>query len=777
MKKHLFAAAALILFLARPGCAVDALSLVTETLGGSTETTEAASKDTTPQPYTPSSSDIEANSKRLAEVNDLLDQWSKVSAEEAAPRYGVKADAITQRVEILTSLKNAYPRIESAINQKKQDDAELEKTKSNTASPELDLDEKPPYTLEYYEDFNEGIDELRKQSDSAQDALTLSSEYAGNSQIQLDSAEAAWRLARDTLQKQNSQVNQWNLQNAALTVEMYRAQLILDTFSKEHAAATAELYKEQIRQRSSLHEYVWNNLSLSEKDFTAQVNALNEQVKDLEKQQNTLSRQLRQAENALAAAEQKNSAAKEADAKASAAAELSYRTADRDRYRLAQEHLQETLVLMATRKRMWTTIYDLRNNALNRHDVPDTVKKISTDTAALEAKIRTAQKSLLSLQARLSEVDKQISDENTSKTLLSTLKKHRSTMQSAIQDSLDYITTLGSIVTLENQVSQMLQQAYKTVGIAQKTFDTWKKKTAAALNTELWQSGGYAVRLKEFLIALAIILFGTWGARRLVRMFSWVAAKYFKFDETGRRTFDRFVFYLAVIIIFLTALHIVGIPLTAFAFLGGAVAIAIGFGAQNIFKNIMGGILLTVNRPFRIGDIIEVAGVCGTVTDLGVRSTLIRTFDEKEVVVPNSQLMDNQLINWSFSDSLLRVAVNFGVEYGTPAKKVRDVVLDIVDKNPKILKKPEPWVYFADFGDSDLDFTLYFWINQKIASSLRVSSEIREAIQTRFDEENIQMAYPHMDVNLLNTAPAQNDTFKGPEEPAGNDDAPQAREL
>lgn len=768
MKKYLFAAAALLLVLTRQSCAVDAVSLVTESLTGSVENAAAASKDTTPQPFAPSASDAKANSKRLDEINGLLNQWSAVSTEEAAARFGVTADAVTQRIEVLTSLKNIYPRIESAITQKQQDDAELKKQNSNTASPELDLKEKPPYTLEYYEDFNESIDELRKQSDAAQDALTLSTEYVTNSQLQVDSAEAAWRLARDNLQKQHSQTNQWNLQSAALAVEVDRAQLILDTFSKEHAAATAELYKLQIRQRSSLHEYIWNNLSLSEKDFTAQISNLNDQVKALEEQQTTLTRQMRQAENALAAAEQKNSAAKEGDAKSAAAAEVSYRTAERDRCRLAIEHLQETLVLMATRKRMWMIIYDLRNNALDKHDVPDTVKKISSDTDALNVKIGTAQKSLLSLQARLSDVDKQISDENNSKALLSTLKKHRSAVQSAIQNSLDYITTLGSIVTLENQVSQMLQQAYKTVGLAKKTFDTWKKKAAAALNTELWQSGGYAVRLKEFLIALAIILFGTWGARRLVHMFSWAVAKYFKFDETSRRTFDRFVFCIASIVIFLTALHIVGIPLTAFAFLGGAVAIAIGFGAQNMFKNIMGGILLTVNRPFRIGDIIEVAGVCGTVTDLGVRSTLIRTFDEKEVVVPNSQLMDNQLINWSLSDSLLRVTVSFGVEYGTPAKKVREVVLKIVDENPKILKKPEPWVYFADFGDSDLDFTLYFWINQKIASSLRVSSEIREAIQSRFDEENIQMAYPHMDVNLLNSEPAQAAPFKGPEEPTQN---------
>lgn len=765
MKKHLLGAA-LILGLAGPVFAIDPVSLVTEGLKAGLEKTLPAADDKTAQPFAPSSSDIEINSKRSEEIDAQLALWNGLPPEESAARFGVTADAVTLRIDVLNSLKNAYARIESAAARKKQDDAELEKQKSAAASPELELNEKPPFKLKYYEKFSEGLDALRKEIDAAQDDLNLSALYASKSQTQLNADEAAWRLARDNLQKQESKENLWRLQSAALTVEADRARLILDHFSKERAEVSLELHRQQLAQRSKLYEYIWNNLSLSEEAFNAQTATLSEKIKALEAQQPSLSRQMRQADDVLVLAEEKYRTAEAGAAKDTAQADLNFRKADRDRCRLALEHLQETLVLMSTRRRLWGIIQDIHTGNLDKSNVPETLKKLSADVAVLEAKIASEQKSLLSFQTRLAEVERQLGDENADKTLTATRQKHRAALRSAIGNSLDFITTLSSVETLERQVALMLEQTYQTVGIAQKTAESWKKKVTDTLNTELWESSGYAVRLKEFLIALAIILFGTWGARRLVRMLSWAVAAYFRFDETSRRTFERFIYYTAAITIFLTALRIVGIPLTAFAFLGGAVAIAIGFGAQNIFKNIIGGILLTVSHPFRIGDVIEVGTLCGTVSDLGVRSTLIRTFDEKEVVVPNSQLLDNQLINWSLSDALLRVTINFGTAYGTPFKKVRETVLKLVDDNPRILKKPEPWVYFANFGDSELEFTLYFWINQKIASSLRVSSELREAIQEKFRQEGIAMAYPRMDVTLLkDEVPPQP---RGPEEPTQN---------
>lgn len=762
MKKIFSFAAALLLACSfvRPAEAVDALSVIA---GGAAEPAadtaasadQTAARDEIPQPYVPSAADAEACSKRLAEIERILAELESLKADEAAARFGVTAEDVTRRVENLTLLKNAYPRLINAIGRKKQDDADLARQKGDTSSPELTLNDKPPYKLSYYDSYIGNLDDIRKQIDDAKEGLARFDSYAAASQKLVEEREAAWRLARDNYQKEQNQKTSWQLQGAAYLLEIARAQLILDGFEKERAATALAKYELQYQRRGYLQKYIRENLDLSAESFAAQIAALNAEIKKLEDSRPALNRQIKQAEAAAETAEMKYAAVADDKDKGAAQLEMSYRTAERDRYRLQLEQLQETLVLYAERKRLWTLRYDLARGAVDETTIPAVVKNMNAEIRTLENNLLDVQKDLLSLQSRQSAISKMLDSETTEAKYLPGLKKYSSAVQASIDSCLSYTAAVISLSAQERAFAGELQETYKTVSTFDKIHAFWKTHAATLLNTELWQSGGYAVRLKEFLIALAIIVFGTWGARKLVHMFSWVVGKYFKFDETSRRTFDRFVFYLAGIAIFLTALHIVGIPLTAFAFLGGAVAIAIGFGAQNMFKNLMGGILLTLNRPFRLGDVIEVAGVSGTVTDLGVRSTLIRTFDEKEVVVPNSQLLDNQLINWSLSDALLRVSVDFGVEYGTPAKKVKDVVLRIADANPKILKNPAPWVYFADFGDSELNFSLYFWVNQKIASGMKVSGELREAIQEVFAQEGLRMAYPHMDVSISNAGEKQ----------------------
>ena len=236
-------------------------------------------------------------------------------------------------------------------------------------------------------------------------------------------------------------------------------------------------------------------------------------------------------------------------------------------------------------------------------------------------------------------------------------------------------------------------------------------------------------------------------------MILWLASKRAPLDETSRCSLSSLLFYVAVICIFLGALRIVGIPLTAFAFLGGAVAIGIGFGTQNLFKNLISGILLMLKRPFRIGNVIEAGDVSGVVSKIGVEVTVVRTFDGKDVLIPNSSLLENRVVNWELSDALIRCSIDVGVRYGTPADLVEETLLAIVGADPRILATPEPWVCFSDFGKSELCFTLLFWINQRSASKMRVCSDVRKLIQKKFAEAGIEIAYPHLDVTLLRGEP------------------------
>lgn len=704
------------------------------------------SSEITP-PFAPSDSDMEADAARLKKVSQSLDEWNLLKPEDAAARFGVTAADITARVEILTTLKNLYPRISDATSRNKQEEATLAKQTDDAAAPETGLTQKPPYSLAFYDAFIGTLDDVRQQAEDSADAAQTTS-VIDASKKDAEDKQAAWRLARDTQLKDPSPVNSWACTQTALQAEAAAAQLILDRFDVKMAQLNATSSTLKLRSLTTQMEYIRKNLDLSEKGFAAQIKTLDDSINALSASRPQLLRSLQRASSSADRAQRKIDTAADEKGKDQAALELSMAMISRESSRIMLELMQKSVSLLTERKRTWTLRYDLFHKNIDLSTLPKRIEKMQAGDATLESELSSLQKDLLSLQTKLSMIDKALS--SAAQANVNLYKKTRGVVQQAIDADLNYIAMVVNTKAQNQYFVQELTEEYHTAPLLDKARAVWRNYIKDFLNLELWESGGYAVRLQEFLIALMLISFGSWVAKRLVHMLTLIISARFHLDETGRRTFDRFVFYLAFIGIFLAALKIVNIPLTAFAFLGGAVAIAIGFGAQNIFQNLMSGIILTLNRPFRLGDIIEVGNILGVVSDLGLRTTLVRTFDEKEIIVPNSQLLDNQLTNWSLSNGTLRTSVTVGVAYGTPAAKVKDCLIRTALSHPKVLKYPMPWVYFADFADSSLVFTLFFWVNVREGDEidLEVRGQLRESIQKRFDEAGIEMPFPQMDVHF-----------------------------
>ncbi|MGR5347989.1 mechanosensitive ion channel family protein [Vibrio mediterranei] len=212
---------------------------------------------------------------------------------------------------------------------------------------------------------------------------------------------------------------------------------------------------------------------------------------------------------------------------------------------------------------------------------------------------------------------------------------------------------------------------------------------------------------------------------------------------------ERVLFVLALAIIFLTTLSMLNIPITAFAFLSGAIAIGFGFGAQNIINNFISGWILIGEKPIRIGDFLEIEGAKGTVEQINTRSTRIRRVDGVHMLIPNSKLLENTVINWTLRDKLVRGSVMVGVAYGSNVRLVESLMREITANNPKVLETPELAVFFQDFGDNALIFETFFWINSQIEGGVRaVTSEIRFAIDEQFKQHGITIAYPQRDIHL-----------------------------
>jgi small-conductance mechanosensitive channel len=257
-----------------------------------------------------------------------------------------------------------------------------------------------------------------------------------------------------------------------------------------------------------------------------------------------------------------------------------------------------------------------------------------------------------------------------------------------------------------------------------------------------------SIHVSQIVLVLALLVLGTLVSRRIEK----VIAKRLERTELqpdAAQLLQRLLFYSLIGILAVTALGLLHIPLTAFAFISGAVAIGVGFGAQNIINNFISGWILMSERPVRIDDFVEIEGTSGTVETIGNRSTRIRRTDGVHMLVPNSRILENTVVNWTLIDNHVRTMVRVGVSYGSPVKDVARLIRQAVDEQTTVNRDPEPVVIFDDFGDNALMFDAYFWCDVEGERALReIRSDIRFRITELFDENGIVIAFPQRDVHL-----------------------------
>ncbi|MCI2283630.1 mechanosensitive ion channel [Colwellia sp. MSW7] len=222
-----------------------------------------------------------------------------------------------------------------------------------------------------------------------------------------------------------------------------------------------------------------------------------------------------------------------------------------------------------------------------------------------------------------------------------------------------------------------------------------------------------------------------------------------KTDPNIIHLLQRIFYIIAITILIITTLDLINVPITAFAFLSGAIAIGFGFGAQNIINNFISGRILMWERPIRIGDFLEVENAKGTVEEINTRSTRIRRVDGVHLLIPNSKLLENTVVNWTLVDQLVRGSVIVGVAYGSPIKKVAALIMQATVDQKETLADPKPQVSFEDFGDNALIFHVSFWIKSTVEGGLRITrSNIRFRLAELFEEHDIVVAFPQRDIHL-----------------------------
>jgi small-conductance mechanosensitive channel len=266
---------------------------------------------------------------------------------------------------------------------------------------------------------------------------------------------------------------------------------------------------------------------------------------------------------------------------------------------------------------------------------------------------------------------------------------------------------------------------------------------------EVVRIGDQPVQVSQCVVALLIVVVGLWLARRASRLLVRRLLALPGIKPNALVAVEKLVFYVLALVVVAVALQTVNIPISAFAVLGGAVAIGLGFGAQNLFNNFISGLILIIERPIRVGDLIEVESHRGHVQDVGARCTRIRRGDGVDLLVPNSRLLESTVINWTLSDRRIQTSIRVGFAYGSPARRAAEVLEQSVRSHAGVLRDEEVTVLFEQFGDNALLFVVQFWTEMESEDEKqRIESDIRFEIEERCREAGLTMAFPQRDVHL-----------------------------
>lgn len=237
----------------------------------------------------------------------------------------------------------------------------------------------------------------------------------------------------------------------------------------------------------------------------------------------------------------------------------------------------------------------------------------------------------------------------------------------------------------------------------------------------------------------------------LASFLSAIANKYIKkipkMKTSNRTLLTKIAQILIYTAFFFLSLDVLGVDLTIFAIFGGAIGIGIGFGIQKIASNFISGMILLFEKSVRVGDLIELDdGTFGIVKQTGGRFTLLRTFEGKDVMIPNEDFITARVTNWTLEDQLGRVDVKVGVAYGTDLEKAQKCILEAAENHPRCVPDPAPSCYLVEFGDSSIDFHLMFWVDNITTGRWAPKSEVMMQIWKNFKKAGITIPFPQRDV-------------------------------
>ncbi|MBN2328229.1 MAG: mechanosensitive ion channel [Candidatus Omnitrophica bacterium] len=699
----------------------------------------------------------EINSKRaeLGKELDVLKKSMQVSSATSPPGF---LENLNKQISLLQQIDLAYNQQISAIQQT----ASLEAQKKQLEEEEQKVREStPPEQASYLE-----LDQLR-------DSINAEISRKDIIEARIQSAQSGYEQAQKTFDEKESMRRQSKDQYDKIPDEAAKQSLVMPL-------QMARLESRAAGEALRLHELELRNERLVRSVYQAQLEVLNlrvqltenvavftqqelqDKLQRMDKDEFDLQTALKKAvddkklaDNKLAVLLSKIAQVPEPDRA------LSEEKAARERETYALQTKIDVITLrlerMAKRRIAWQKRFTVLNQEADldqlktwEKETDDILANLAREENLLKLRISDRQTELTNLQNTidnsrgepqqvirwLDEQKKQLQDTiNTLQENITNIelnRRHQTKLLNAIKEQTTHLT-----------IWDRLQEGFESIA------SLWNKEIYVYQQGEIER----AYYVKTIFYAFFFFAAGLILSRFLSRFIGRFLLHRLKVQEGASTTIESLIHYILLILFFLYTLRILQVPLTFFTIFGGAFAIAIGFGSQNILNNFISGLILLVERPVRVGDLVEIEGTIGRVTRMAARCTHIRTFTNLDIVVPNSSFLEKKFTNWTLIDNIIRSDINLGIAYGSSTEKTEQILLAIAHEHPQILKEPEPVCFFMEFGDSALNFELRYWVNMAASNKLRIDSQIRHAIHKRFGEAGITLAFPQRDIHMDNIKP------------------------
>jgi small-conductance mechanosensitive channel len=248
---------------------------------------------------------------------------------------------------------------------------------------------------------------------------------------------------------------------------------------------------------------------------------------------------------------------------------------------------------------------------------------------------------------------------------------------------------------------------------------------------------------------LVIVLIATGIILKAIRIF--LTRKLPKEEKNKFISFFQFIRYIVFIFAFIFALDVSGVDMSVLLTASAALLVGLGFALQQLFQDVISGILIIVDQSLHVGDIVEVDGRVGKVLEIKLRTTRVVTRNNRVMVIPNHKFMLDTLFNWTQNSFTNREQVNVGVAYGSNVQLVKKILLQCAEDAPDVVKEPKPIVLFEDFADSSLNFSLYFYVDNGM-NSPAIQSDLRFRIDAAFRANNVSIPFPQRDIHVITKA-------------------------